>query len=116
MFTTTMKWAAIAALIIGIFWRMSFNYLSYFNFVITVGAALVVVQATTLRKYWWVVTFIVIACLFNPILPIELSSRVMVGLRVVSVAIFAGSLSFLHTTPRMTIASITEANPKTESL
>lgn len=116
MFTTTMKWAAIAALAIGIFWRMSFDHLSYLNFVITLGAALVVVQAATLRKYWWVVTFVVIACLFNPILPIEFSSRVMVGLQVISAAIFASSLIFLHTTPRLTIASITETNPKTESL
>jgi|SRR6185312_6475069 hypothetical protein len=116
MFTTTMKWAAVAALVIGIFWRMSFDHLSYLNFAITLAAALVVVQAASLRQYWWVVSFVAIACLFNPILPIEFSSTIMVGLQVISAAIFAVSLIFLHTTPTMTIDSITGANPKTESL
>ena len=111
-----MKWVAIAALVIGISWRMSFNYVSYLNFVITVGAALIVVQAANLRKYWWVVAFVAIACLFNPVLPVGLSSRVMIGLQVMSAAIFASSLIFLRTRPRLTMASITEANPKTESL
>lgn len=116
MFTTTMKWAAIAALVIGMLWRMSFNHLSYLNFVIAVGAALVVVQAANLRKYWWVVVFVAIACIFNPILPIDFSFKATVGLQIMSAAIFASSLQFLHTEPKMTIASITEANPKTESL
>ena len=116
MFTTTMKWAAVAALVIGIFWRMSFDHLSYLNFVVTLAAALVVVQAASLRQYWWVVSFVAIACLFNPILPIELSSRLTIGFQVISAAIFAGSLQLLHSEPTMTIASITEVNPKTESL
>jgi uncharacterized protein DUF6804 len=116
MITTIMKWAAIAALVIGIFWRMSFDHLDYLNFVITVGAVLVVAQAAGLRKYWWAVAFVAIACLFNPILPIELSFKVLVGLQIMSAAIFASSLQFLHTEPTMTIASITEANPRTESL
>ena len=116
MFTTTMKWAAVAALVIGIFWRMSFDHLSYLNFVVTLAAALVVVQAATLRQYWWVVSCVAIACLFNPILPIEFSSRLTIGFQVISAAIFAGSLQLLHSEPTMTIASITEVNPKTESL
>jgi hypothetical protein len=116
MFTTIIKWVAIAALVIGIFWRMSFDHLSYLYFVITVCAALVVVQAVGLGKYWWVAAFIAIACLFDPILPVAFPFKVMVGLQVLSAAIFASSLIFLHAIPRMTIASITEANPKTEAL
>ena len=116
MITTIMKWAAIAALVIGIFWRMSFDHLGYLNFVITIGAVLVVAQASGLRKYWWAVVFVAIACIFNPILPIDFSFKATVGLQIMSAAIFASSLQFLHTEPKMTIASITEANPKTESL
>lgn len=116
MLTTTMKWAAIAALIIGIFWQSSLDHLSYLNFVITAGAVLAVIQAVGLHKYLWAVAFVAIGCLFNPVFPFGFSFKIMVGLQILSAAVFAGSLKFLHTGPIMTIASITDANPKTESL
>jgi hypothetical protein len=116
MITTVMKWVAIAALVVGIFWRMSLDQQSYLNFVIAAGAVFVMVQAFGLGKYWWIVAFVAITCLFNPIEPIGFSSKVMIGLQIMCAAAFAVSLQFLHTEPRMTIASITEANPKTESL
>lgn len=116
MLTITMKWAAIAALIIGIFWQMSLDHLSYLNFVVTAGAVLAVIQAANLRKYLWIIAFTAIGCLFNPVFPFGFAFKIMIGLQVLSAAVFAGSLQFLHTRPIMTIASITEANPNTESL
>lgn len=116
MLTTVMKWVAIAALIFGIFWRVSYDQQNYLNFIIAAGAVFVVVQAFGLRKYWWIGGFIAITWLFNPIELLAFSSKVMIGLQIVCAAAFAVSLQFLRTEPRMTIASITEANPKTESL
>jgi hypothetical protein len=111
-----MKYVAIAILLTGMFWRMPANLRSYLDFVITAGAVFVLVQAVSLRKYGWVVAFLAIACLFNPIQPVSFSFEVMVALQIISAALFAVSLELLRTSPRMTIASITEANPKTESL
>jgi hypothetical protein len=116
MLTTIMKYVAIAALLVGIFWRLSPNLRIYLDFVIAAGALFVLVQAASLRKYWWIVAFLTIACLFNPIQAVRFSSEVLVTVQVMSVALFAISLHLLRTNPRMTIASITEGNPRSESL
>ncbi|PYX16720.1 MAG: hypothetical protein DMG87_16995 [Acidobacteria bacterium] len=117
MLTTIMKYVAIATLLVGMFWwRIPANLRTYLDFAITAGAVFVLVQALNLRKYWWVAGFVGITCLFNPIQPIGFSFETLVALQVMSAALFAVSLQLLRTSPRMTIASITEANPRTESL
>ena len=42
--------------------------------------------------------------------------RTTVALQILTAVVFAVSLQLLKTSPRMTIASITETNPRTESL
>src|SRR5437867_7799819 len=115
MLTTIMKYVAIATLLVGMFWwRIPANLRTYLDFAITAGAVFVLVQALNLRKYWWVAAFVGITCLFNPIQPIGFSFETLVALQVMSVALFAVSLQLLRTSPRMTSASLTEANPTTE--
>jgi hypothetical protein len=116
MLTTIMKYVAIATLLVGIVWRVSPNLRSYLDFVIVAGAIFVLVQAASLRRYWWLVAFLSIACLFNPIQPVGFSFEVLFALQVMSAAVFAVSLHLLRTNPRLTIASITEAVPRSESL
>lgn len=56
MLTTIMKYVAIATLLVGMFWwRIPANLRTYLDFAITAGAVFVLVQAVSLRKYWWVV-------------------------------------------------------------
>jgi hypothetical protein len=51
-----MKYVAIATLLVGMFWwRIPANLRTYLEFAITAGAVFVLVQAVSLRKYWWVV-------------------------------------------------------------
>jgi hypothetical protein len=45
-------------LLVGILWRLPANLRSYLDFVIAAGAIFVLVQAASLRKYWWLVAFL----------------------------------------------------------
>ena len=116
MLTTIMKYVAILILLATMFWQMAPNLRSYPDFVIATAAVFVLVQAATLRKYWWMAAFIAILLLFNPIRAIGLPFTTMIGVQILTAALFAISLHMLKSNPRMTIASITEANPKSESL
>jgi Family of unknown function (DUF6804) len=116
MLTTIMKYAAILALLIGIFWHAPANLRSCLDFIISGAAVFVLVQAFNLRKYVWTAVFLAIACIFNPVYFFGFSFGVLIGLQVMSAALFAVSLQMVRSGPRMTIDSITEANPRTESL
>jgi hypothetical protein len=116
MLTTIMKYVAIATLLTGIFWRLAPNLRSYLDFVITAAAVFVLLQAVNFRKYAWAAIFVLVACIFNPVQPIGFSFSVLVALQVISATLFAVSLVALRTAPRMTIASIIQANPRTQSL
>jgi hypothetical protein len=48
--------------------------------------------------------------------PLGFSFKAMMILQIMTVAVFAVSLQLLKTAPKLTIASIIETNPKTESL
>lgn len=116
MLTTTMKYVAISALLASMFWQVAPNLRSYLDFVVAAGAVFVLVQAVTLRKYWWTAAFAVVLCLFNPLRPVTFSFGTLMTLQIMTAAVFAVSLQMVRTRPRLTVASITEANPKTESL
>ena len=116
MLTTTMKYVAVVMLVVSLFWYLPANLRSYLDFVITAAAVFALVQAVNLRKYAWGAAFVAVAWVFNPIHPIRFSSAVLVAIQVISASLFAVSLQLLRTNPRMTIASITDANPRTESL
>jgi|ERR1051326_226895 hypothetical protein len=116
MLTTIMKYVVITALLAGIFWRVTPNLRSYLDFVVAAGAVFVLIQALNLRKYWWMAACVLTVCLFNPFWPIDFSSGTRMGMQLMVAALFAVSLQLLKTSPRLTIASIIEANPRTESL
>ncbi len=116
MLTIIMKWIAVVALLVGAAWQMPSDVRAYFGFVVSAAAVFVLVQAFILHKYAWGIAFIGVVCIFNPFQPIGFSFITLMVLEVLSAALFAASLPFLRANPRMTIASITESNPKTESL
>jgi hypothetical protein len=111
-----MKYVAIVMLLVGLFWQLTPSPRSYLNFVIAAAAVFVLVQAVNLRTYGWVAAFAAIVCLFNPVVPLGISFKAMMILQIMTAAVFAVSLQLLKTVPRLTIASIIETNPETESL
>lgn len=116
MLTTIMKCAAIVTLLAGMFWQLAPNLRSYLDFMVAAGAVFALVQAINLRKYWWMAGFGAVIFLFNPIRPIAFSFATTVAMQIVTAAVFAVSLQMLKPIPSLTIASITEANPRTEAL
>ena len=121
MLTKTMKWITIGALVAAaILWRSAANsQVSQFllGFVVCLGASVVVLQAGRVKKFVWAGGFTAIALLFNPLVPVFPFGgewgRLLVLLTLVP---FAVSLVTLRTQPLLSIPSITDRNPGSESL
>ncbi len=118
MFPKIMKWSSIAALLVlAILWRSSADNRTFAAaFVVWAGAAVVLVQATQAHKYVWAAVFFAVCLLFNPIVPVLASRNSFLLLDLACLGIFMGSLSVLKTKPRLSIASITDRTPGSESL
>jgi uncharacterized protein DUF6804 len=121
MLTTIMKWIASAALLGNLLLPVLLGYhaLGYhavLQFLVAAGAAVVVFQAAAMREYRWMVAFGVVACLFNPIVPIGFSAAPAMVLNTITLLLFGLSLKLLKTPPRLSIASITDRMPGSESL
>jgi len=116
MLTKIMKWFSITVLLAAIFWRPSEGYGVLFQFVLSVGAILVVVQAAQARKYLWAIGFSSIAVLFNPVAPIVFSRQVFLWLDVVCLAMFAISLAVLKARPLLSVRGIINPGRRIESL
>ncbi len=115
MLTTFMKWIASAALL-GSLLRPVLGYHGVLQLLVAAGAAVVVFQAATMGEYRWMVAFGVVACLFNPIVPIGFSNGPAMVLNTITLLLFGLSLKLLKTPPRLSIASITDRVPGSESL
>ena len=116
MLTKMMKWVSIAALLLAMLLRSSVSYRIALEFVVCVAALLVVVQAVRAGKYFWAAGFLAIAVLFNPAVQIVLSRKMFVGVELVCIAAFLVSLAVLKTKPILSIPSITNRTPGSESL
>jgi len=117
--TKVMKWGSIAALLI----LVALNSRSLADYrtvlaalVVFAGAIVVLVQSTSRGKYLWATAFLAVGVLFNPVLPIMLPRNTFVMLELTSLVLFALSLAALKRTPRLSIASITDRTPGSQSL
>jgi hypothetical protein len=98
-------------------WRLIANYESPIRVVVCAGAAVVAVQAFRAARHRWTTTFLVIAFLFNPAIPVfPLSGGLGLFTIVLAAGAFAVSLAALKSQPLLSIASITDRNPGSESL
>ena len=116
MFTKILKWTAIVVLIGSLFWRRFEDYGTLLRFVVSAAAIAVVVQAGALRRYVWMSLFLLVACLFNPLLPLGLSNYSFMLVSVFAALLFFVSLQLLQPKQRLAIASITDRVPGSESL
>ena len=121
MLPRIMKLITIASLLIAAaLWRFAVNsQLPQFllGFVVCFGAGVVVMQAVRARKYLWAWGFGAIALLFNPLVLVFPFGgewgRVLVLLTIV---LFAVSLATLRAQPLLSIPSITDRTPGSQSL
>jgi len=117
MFTNVMKSVAIGALLLALLWRPSAGYELVLQLVICVSAMMVMLQAAFSGRFVLASTFLVMAVLFNPVVPVELSDNTTRWLNSACVMMFALSLVLLSAgKPRLSIPSITDRTPGSESL
>jgi hypothetical protein len=118
MYTKVMKWVSIAALLLAVaFWNVAPTYQIELNVLVSISAAVVVVQAFQAKKYRWAAGFLAIAVLFNPALPVfRLAGGYSLSLVVLAIAPFAISLVALKPHRLLSIPSITDRNPGSQAL
>jgi hypothetical protein len=116
MHTKIMKWLSIAALLLAVLRLPIGSHRVVLEIVVCVSALLVVTQAIRADKYYWASGFSVIAVLFNPVVPIALSGNAFLWLDWVCLAAFLVSLVALKRQPTLSVPSITNPMPGTESL
>jgi len=113
-----MKYVSIAALILALaFWSHASTYERPLRFVVSLGALLVAFQAAKAKKRGWSIGFSVLALLFNPLFPLgSFSGTVAPIIVVASIVPFALSLFALRTQPLLSMPSITDRTPGSQSL
>ena len=118
MRSKVMKCVSIAALLATLmFWSSAVSYQLVLRLVVSIAATVLVVEAIQARKYGWVAGFGAVALLFNPAVPVfGLSGVLSFVLVVLSIAPFAISLVAWKTQPLLSMPSITDRNPGSESL
>jgi hypothetical protein len=118
VYTQMMKWVSIAALLVAVvFWNSAANYQRELNLVVSVAAAVILAQAFQVKKYRWAACFLTIALLFNPAVPVfRLAGGVGLSLVFLSIAPFAISLIALRPLPLLSIPSIADRTPGSQSL
>ena len=115
MFTAVVKATTVVGLIIALFWR-SPNYETLLSFLVCMAALVVVGQAIQLKNYIGIAVFFAICALFNPVFPVTMSPNVRLMANIVCAGLFASSLLLLKTRPRMSVPSITDRTPGSQSL
>ena len=121
MLTKFMKLIASAALLGGLLLpafmgRFAAGYHVGLLILIPAAATVVIFQAAALHEYRWVASFAMVACLFNPVVPFGFSIAPTLVVNTLTLILFVLSLRVLKTPPRLTIASITDRMPGSESL
>lgn len=117
MLPKIMKWASATALLMAVaFQGFSQGYGLLLSVVVFMGAAVVLQQAIRERLYLWAAAFAVIALVFNPATPIVVADDWFQTTALICIAIFAVSLTKLTSRPILSIASITDRTPGSESL
>ncbi len=112
------KWLCIVVLFVAvILWQWAVNFELPIRAVVCSGAAVVAVQAFHSARHLWTICFLAIALLFNPAIPVlPLANALGLAAIVFAAAAFAVSLTGLKSLPLLSIPSITDRNPGSESL
>ena len=111
------KWLCIAVLFVAfVLWQWIGAYEFPLRAVVCAGAAVVAVQAFHSAKHLWAICFLAIALLFNPAIPALPLANTLGLVAIVLAAAFAVSLTRLKSLPLLSIPSITDRNPGSESL
>jgi hypothetical protein len=116
MFSKTVEWTAIAALIAGAILHSSTGLALVMQFIAVTASIVVLTHTATMGRYIWMTLFLVVAFMFNPVFPIPFSNYIFWTASIFAVSVFFLSLELLKPEPKLSIASITDRMPGSESL
>ena len=118
MLPNIMKWTCSATLLLATaFWSIALDYELLLTVVVFMGAVIVLQQAVKEHQHLWAAAFAAIALVFNPAAPLfQASGGWFRVTALVCTAVFAVSLMALKTRPILSIPSITDRTPGSESL
>jgi hypothetical protein len=116
MVTKIIKLVAVAALLMAALPEPGAAYRVVLEFVVCASGVVVMLEAARARKYIWMIAFGVVVILYNPLVPVALSRKTLIGLDFVCVLMFLISLAVLHTRSTLSMPSITDRTPGSESL
>lgn len=116
MATRILKCVAIAALLTSVACSASVGYRAVLAFIVTVCAIAVLTQAVRSKQPSWVALFAMVATLLNPALTGFMQHSTFIWTDVACLVAFIASLIFVKNQPVLSIASITDRTPGSESL
>lgn len=111
-----LKWMSVVTLLAQLALRPSGGYALIMQMLVCVGAVMVAVEAFHTGKMGVAVVFAAVAVLFNPAVPVGLSGSLFLVAATASLALFLLSLVTVRQRPQLSMASITDRTPGSESL
>ncbi len=118
MITRLMKYVSITVLFAAIpLWRYASSYRVALCFIICLGAVVVAAQAARAKRHFWATGFFLMAAIFNPVLiVVPFAGKLSFMLVLTGILAFAASLPGLKTQPLLSMPSITDRTPGSQSL
>jgi hypothetical protein len=101
MILKTTTGLAAATLLAALLVPRSTSFHIVLEFVVCSAAALVVFEAVRAGKYLWALGFLLVFCIFNPILPVPAPMPVWVGIELLCLAAFAAAMVFVKHVPEL---------------
>ncbi len=115
LLTKIIKWSAIAALREGGFWYSISSCRPLSQFAVAAGTV-VLTRAARMRRYVWMTLLLLAVCPFNPVASSPFSNYITGIASAFTVLLFFFSLELLQPKRRLSIVSITDRMPGSESL
>lgn len=116
MFGRIMTGFAIAGLAVVLLWRVPSSFQLAVQTLGCVAAVLLVLKSFESSRIWMALVFIAVAMSLNPVVTPGLPTAAMMAAQATGLMLFAVSAFIYRGQPRMSIASITDRTPGSESL
>ena len=116
MLTKIFKYCSVIALLIMLVLRPSAGYALFAQFVVCAAAIMASVETFHTCKPTLATMFVLVALGLNPLFPLRMSQPVFLGAATVAIGMFMLSIVTFRARPRLSIASITDRMPGSESL
>ncbi len=110
------KYSSLIALVVALVLHASAGYAVLTQFVVCAAAVMAALESFQMRKPALALVFILVAIGFNPVFRLNMSQPVFWGAAMVAFGMFMLSIMTFLARPRLSMASITDRTPGSESL